>query len=218
MTNENEFICKQVLFADILGFSKLTIDQKKEAERKLKKFCEICEGLIKEIETEKISPHPFSDSIVVGFKEIKDAISFSKKLFSKTFEEKIPLRGTIGIGEYTYKKDSNNKYPLAIGSGLVRATVAEKYEVKGHTLLLVCEINQYNDFRGFGGLSTCYIPKLSKELKAFIIRWWEKSETLKDNIKERINGLTVDDLNYLEATKENIDKKYSNEIGDIDEW
>ncbi|VVB95634.1 Uncharacterised protein [uncultured archaeon] len=218
MTNENDFTGNSVLFADIMGFSKLTIEQKEEAEIKLKKFREIYTKIIDGIEEEKISPHPFSDSIVVGFKEIKDAISFSKQLFLETFKEKIHLRGTIGIGEFSYKKDSNNKYSLELGPGLVRASVAEKHKIKGHTLLLVCEIKQSHNFRGFGGFSIFSIPKLPKELEVFIIRWWENSKDIEKKITERMNGLTIKDIEYLEATKENIDYEYSNEHGDIDAW
>jgi|GEM_PF-2411054 len=220
MTNENNiFTSNYVLFADILGISKLTLEKKEEAEDKLKKFGEIYIKLISEYEQpSKRFSRQFSDSIVVGFKEIKDAISFSKTLFRETFQKEIHLRGTIGVGEFTHEPDPDGTFSSTTGSGLVLASFADKYHVKGHTLLLVSENNRHNDFRGFGGLSPFFIQRLPKEFNAYIIRWWEKSDILKNDIEKRINGLTIEDLIYFEATKENINQKYSNEIGDIYAW
>lgn len=219
MANENNlFTCNYVLFADILGHSKHTLEQKVKAEDNLKKFGEIYTNLIHKYESPKIFFRQFSDSIVVGFKEIKDAISFSKTLFWETFQKEIHLRGTIGIGEFTHKPDPDGTFSSTTGSGLVLASFADKYHVKGHTLLLVSENNRDNDFQRFGGLSPFFIPRLPKEFNAYIIRWWEKSDILKTDIERRIFGLTIEDLIYLEATKKNIDQKYSNEHGDIDAW
>ena len=127
------FTCNNVLVVDILGFSKLTLSQPKQAEAELIKFGEIVNQLVTSYDKSKISFHPFSDSVVVGFKEIKDALSFSKTLFNDAFYQGIHLRGTIGIGDFTHRPNLHNKSSFTIGSGLVLATFAEKYHVKGHT-------------------------------------------------------------------------------------
>src|SRR5450759_87297 len=127
MTTENEFTCKQVLFADILGFSNLTLKQREQAEGQLRTFGEVFANLVEKYDTSNISPHIFSDSVVVGFEKIGDARKFSETLFFETFIKGIPLRGTIGIGEFTHKPNSYNKFSFTIGSGLVLANVSERY-------------------------------------------------------------------------------------------
>ncbi|MFZ3059869.1 MAG: hypothetical protein WA102_09055 [Candidatus Methanoperedens sp.] len=218
-TNDiDRFICNNVLVADILGFSKLTLSQPKQAEDELKNFGEIVMKLVTSYEKSKISFHPFSDSVVVGFKEIKDALSFSKTLFSDAFYQGIHLRGTIGIGDFTHIPNLHSKSSFTIGSGLVLATFADKYHVKGHTLLLVCKINAKINF--FDSI-IFKIPKLSKEFKAYIVPWWEKgkSEELKNEIDKRTHGLDVEKIIYLETTKEHMNYFiHRDRTGDIDVW
>ncbi|MDP2844947.1 MAG: hypothetical protein Q8N79_02590 [Candidatus Methanoperedens sp.] len=181
--------------------------EKEQAEKVLKKFKNIFNKLVKKCDSNKISYHPFSDSVVVGFKEINDALSFSKALFRKTFSKKIPLRGTIGIGELTHKPDPYNKFSFTIGSGLVLANMPERYHIKGHTLLLVCE-NKEGTYFGHDLIifEDEEIHVLSKEFKAYIVPWWKKSESkeLKNEIDKRTHGLDVEKIIYLEKTKEHM--------------
>ncbi len=67
MINDNDFTGKSVLFADILGFSKLIFTQREQAENKLRTFSEVFDNLVKKYDESNISPHNFSDSVVVGF-------------------------------------------------------------------------------------------------------------------------------------------------------
>jgi len=55
MTNENDFTGNSVLFADILGFSKQTLEQRKQAEEKLRKFSEIFSKLVDKYDKSNIS-------------------------------------------------------------------------------------------------------------------------------------------------------------------
>lgn len=204
MNNENDFTGKCVLFADILGFSTLILEQKEKAKVTLNKFGEIFEKYISEYEPSNISSHQFSDSVVVGFKEIKDALSFSKTLFNEAFYQGIPLRGTIGIGDFTHIPNSHNKFSFTIGSGLVLANFADKYHVKGHTLILVCKVYENNYY--YDAIIFKKIHRLPKEFKVYIVPWWKNSESkrLKGEIDERTHGLTIERLEYLEKTKENM--------------
>lgn len=176
MTNENDFKGNSVLFADILGFSKQTLKQREQAEKKLRKFSEI----------------------------------FSKNLFYKTFEEEIPLRGTIGIGDFTHKPNQYNKFSYTIGSGLVLASMPEKYHIKGHTLLVICDANKAEETIRFGDRLTVFddeeIHALPREFKAYIVPWWKRSDNkmIKDEIDKRTKGLDVERIIYLEKTKEHM--------------
>ncbi|MBU4220672.1 MAG: hypothetical protein KKD46_06585 [Euryarchaeota archaeon] len=207
MINENDFTSKSVLFADILGFSKLTLKQREQAESKLRTFSEVFANLVKKYDESNISPHIFSDSVVVGFKNIGDARKFSETLFFETFKKEIPLRGTIGIGEFTHKPNQYNKFSFTIGSGLVLANLPEKFHIKGHTLLLVCENKEMiiiePDLVIFEDEE---IQVLSKEFKAYIVPWWKQSQSkeIKNDIDERTQGLNAETIIYLEKTREHM--------------
>lgn len=211
MTNESDFTGNSVLFADILGFSKQTLEQRKQAEQKLRKFSEIFSNLVDKYDMSNISDHNFSDSVVVGFKSIKDALNFSVNLFYKTFEEEIPLRGTIGIGDFTHKPNQYNKFSYTIGSGLVLASMPEKYHIKGHTLLVVCDAYKAEETKRFGDRLIFFedeeIHSLPREFKAYIVPWWKRSDNkrINDEIDKRTKGLDVERIIYLEKTKEHMD-------------
>jgi hypothetical protein len=196
-----------VLFADILGFSNLTLKQREQAETQLRTFGKVFANLVKIYDKSNRSPHIFSDSVVVGFEKIGDARKFSEILFFKTFNKGIPLRGTIGFGEFTHKPNPFNKFSFTIGSGLVLANVSERYHIKGHTLLLVCEDKEnthYGD--GLSVFEDEEIHILSKEYKAYIVRWWERSKPkeIKNEIDRRTQGLDSEKIIYLEKTKEHM--------------
>lgn len=229
MTDKDNFL----LYADILGFSRLTLKEKENAERMLKKFHKILRNLIKKENISKENYFPFSDSFVIRFLKREDALSFSKKLFYDTFDKKIPLRGTIGVGKFTLRKGHDNKFSFTVGSSLVLSSIAEKNHVKGHTLLLVCENKTGNNFEGDGLISFDLGTKeesdlkiltlygLSKEFKAYIVPWWEKTKAkeLKNEIDKRTHGLDVEKIIYLEKTKEHMNYfTYRDGTGDIDEW
>lgn len=210
MTNDNDFTGKCVLCADILGISKHTLEQREEAEKKLKGFGNIFSNLINKYDKSNISGHNFSDSVVVGFKSIMDALKFSEALFYETFMKEIPLRGTIGIGEFTHKPNPYNKFSFTIGSGLVLASLPEKYHIKGHTLLLVCKAEAV-DMTRFGHRLIFFtdeeIDVLPKDFKAYIVPWWKKldSKKINEEIDKRTKGLDVERIIYLEKTKEHVD-------------
>jgi hypothetical protein len=178
-----------------------------QAENTLREFCTIFSNLVKQYDKSNISTHNFSDSIVVGFKEINDALKFSETLFYETFMKEIPLRGTIGIGEFNHKPNRFNKFSFTIGSGLVIASVAEKYHIKGHTLLLVCEDKENTHYRdGLSVFEDEEIHILSKEYKAYIVPWWERSKPkeINNEIDRRTQGLDSEKIIYLEKTKEHM--------------
>lgn len=209
MTNETDiFTCNHVLIADILGFSKLTLNQRPQAEEKLRMFSEVFDNLVKKYDESNISPHNFSDSVVVGFKNIVDAHKFSKTLFFETFKKQIPLRGTIGIGDFTHKPNQLNKFSFTIGSGLVLANLPEKFHIKGHTLLLVCENKEIPPFIREDSVifEDEEIRVLLKEFKAYIVPWWKQSESkgIKNEIYKRTQGLDVETIIYLEKTREHM--------------
>lgn len=220
MTNENDFTC--VLFADILGFSNLTLNQREQAENMLRKFGKIFDKIKKKYDKSNISPHIFSDSVVVGFKNLEDARKFSETLFFETFMKDIPLRGTIGIGEFTHKPDQYNKFSFTIGSGLVLASLPEKHHIKGHTLLLLCRNKEKTHFgQDIIIFEDEEILDLSKEYKAYIVPWWRKdqSKEVKNKIDKRMHKLDVERIIYLEKTKEHMNYFIHRErTGDIDEW
>lgn len=223
MTNDNDFTGKSVLFADILGFSKLTLKQREQAENKLRTFSEVFDNLVKKYDESNISPHNFSDSVVVGFKNIGDAHKFSKTLFFETFKKQIPLRGTIGIGDFTHKPNQLNKFSFTIGSGLVLANLPDKFHIKGHTLLLVCENKEMPLFIRDDSVifEDEEIHVLSKEFKAYIVPWWEQSQSkeIKNDIDERTQGLDVEKIIYLEKTREHMNYfKDRDRMHDIDDW
>ncbi len=211
MTNDNDFTGNSVLIADILGFSKHSLKQREQAENKLTEFCTIFSNLVNEYDKSNISPHNFSDSVVVGFKSIMDALKFSEALFYETFMKEIPLRGTIGIGEFTHKPNPYKKFSFTIGLGLVLASMPEKYHIKGHTLLLVCEAHKAEEITRFGHRLTFFedeeIHVLPKEFKAYIVPWWKRSysKMINDEIDKRTKGLDVERIIYLEKTKEHMD-------------
>jgi hypothetical protein len=211
-----------VHFADILGFSKLIEKQKEKAGITLTKFGEIIEKHKREYESSSISSHQFSDQVVVGFKKTADALSFSKHLFYDAFFQEIPLRGTIGIGDFTHKPNLQNKSSFTIGSGLVLATFAEKYSVKGHTLLIVCKDDKAEEMTHFGDLTFLDdkdIHDLPKDSKAYIVRWWKRPnhKKIKNEIDKRTNGLDVETINYLEKTKEHMEY-FQDETMELDEY
>ncbi|MCZ7380990.1 MAG: hypothetical protein O8C64_05400 [Candidatus Methanoperedens sp.] len=230
MTDEDNFL----LYADILGFSRLTLKEKDDAERMLKKYHKILRNLIKKENISKENYFHFSDSFVIRFLKREDTFSFSKKLFYETFDKKIPLRGTIGVGNFILRPGHDNKFSFTVGSGLVLSSIAEKYHVKGHILLLVCENKAGNNFEGNGlirfdlgtkeeesDLKILTLYGLSKEFKAYIVPWWEKTkaEELKNEIDKRTHGLDVEKIIYLEKTKEHMNYFiYRDSQGDIDEW
>ncbi|MFH0904474.1 MAG: hypothetical protein V1854_04720 [Methanobacteriota archaeon] len=213
MTNDNDFTSRSVLFADILGFSKLTLKQREQAENKLRAFIELFANLVKKYDDSNISAHNIGDSVVVGFKNIPDALSFSKNLFYESFDKEIALRGTIGIGEFTHKPNSDNKFSFTIGSGLVLATMSEKYHIKGHTLLLVCEVEEAYETEKItcGHRLTSFedeeIHDLPKEFKAYIVPWWKKEDNkkTKDEIDKRIKKLDCEIIKYLEKTRKHVE-------------
>jgi hypothetical protein len=215
MTDEIDlFECKNVLYADILGFSDQTLKNRPRAEKILKTFGAILENIHVKYEPSNISFNRFSDSVVVGFKNENEALSFSRTLFDEAFHEEIPLRGTIGIGEFTIISK------IQIGCGLVLASFAEKYHVKGHTLLLVCEDNMHNNFEGYG-LLRFELKRLPQKFKAYIVPWWKKQESkeLKRKIDMQTNGFTYEKLEYLEKTEEYMNLFiHRDSTGDIDEW
>lgn len=231
MTDENNFL----LYADILGFSRLTLKEKNDAEKMLIKFHKILKRLIKKEKISKENHSTISDSFVIRFMKREQALSFSKNLFYETFDKKIPLRGTIGVGTFTLKPGHDNKFSYTVGSGLVLSSIAEKNHVKGHTLLLVCENKVSNDFERDGLIRFNLGTKveesnenifklygLSKEYKSYIVPWWDTkySEELLNKLDKRMHGLDVERITYLEKTKENMnyfiyrDRKK----GDIDDW
>lgn len=206
MTN---FKGNSVLFADILGFSKQIL--KGKAEEMLRDFSELFSNLVYKYDPSNISYHNFSDSVVVGFKNPMDALKFSETLFFETFEKQIPLRGTIGIGEFTHKPNQYNKFSYTICSGLVLASLPEKYHIKGHTLLVVCDAHKAEEKIRFGDRLMPFedeeIHALPREFKAYIVPWWKKTDNKKinDEIDERTKGLDVETIIYLEKTKEHMD-------------
>ncbi|NJD54127.1 MAG: hypothetical protein FIB07_14830 [Candidatus Methanoperedens sp.] len=208
ITNEIEsFTCKNVLYADILGFSNLISKHRETADSVLIEFHGIIKDCFKESDGKKIFYRVFSDQVVAGFKELKEAVDYSKQIFYKSFCKKIPLRGTIGIGDFTYRPDPNNNLDYTIGSGLFYSKFAEDYHVKGHTLLIVYENNMHSISPIYHETEPFLIKGLPKEYKVDIVPWWKKdqSKELRIEIEERMHGLTYETLFYLEKTKENMD-------------
>jgi hypothetical protein len=205
--NENEsFTCNNVLYADILGFSNLISKHKEKADLVLNKFHEIINNCFKDYDKTKIFYRVFSDQVVVGFKDLGEAIDYSKQMFYESFCEEIPLRGTIGRGDFTYRPDKNNNMAYTIGSGLFYSKFAEDYHIKGHTLLIVFKNNIHNAFHGYE-TEPFDIKDLPNEIKVYIVPWWKRSESknIKNKIEKRINGITCETILYLEKTKEHMD-------------
>ena len=211
---EMKFNC--VFLADILGFMDRTM--KYQAKDTLKTYFSIAAELIEPYKNSK--RFQFSDSIVIGFMDIEEAISFSQSFFKRTFDEEIPIRGAIGIGEFTYIPEKNLEYFLTFGHGLILSSIVEKYHLKGHACLLICE----NSPRNQHIYDRKYLEKyehedLPSKLLYFLLSWWDNSDEIKRIIDDRTHGLSCEDIIYLEKTRENLDHfKNKERIAGSDEW
>ncbi len=103
MTNENDFTGDSVLFADILGFSKHTLEQRKQAEKKLRKFGKVFDNLVKKYN--KYDNKKIKDEIDKRIKELDCEII---KYFEKTRKHVDDFTfqdGNKVMGDYMNKND-----------------------------------------------------------------------------------------------------------------
>lgn len=216
MSDEIKIKFNCVFLADILGFTNLTRKNEKQAEETLKTYYSIAAEIHEPYKNSK--KIQFSDSIVIGFMDIEEAILFSQSFFKRTFDEEIPIRGAIGIGELTYIPKEIQS--LTFGNGLNLSSIVEKHHLKGHTCLLICENNPRNqNIYDRINLEKYEHKDLPSGLLYFLLSWWENSKDVKRRIDDRTHGLSCEDIIYLEQTKENLDYFENKErISGADEW